>query len=156
MGTIARGEADTMNVDPEDLYLAGSIFGLEPFLMEQYDRSRFSLRRPSSTQLGNVVSRDFQCDFHFTGRFRYRAAVLIPKNSDIASLNDLKGKDSCHTGYARNAGWFMPLGHLLKERVIQQDCRSLLHTAENFFHRSCLPGRWSKDPLVDMHLSKYD
>lgn len=42
MGTIARGEADTMNVDPEDLYLAGSIFGLEPFLMEEYERSKFS------------------------------------------------------------------------------------------------------------------
>lgn len=40
MGSIARGDADVMNVDPEDLYLAGSIFGLEPFLMEEYDRSR--------------------------------------------------------------------------------------------------------------------
>ncbi|XP_074605173.1 transferrin-like [Brevipalpus obovatus] len=126
MGTIARGEADTMNVDPEDLYLAGSIFGLEPFLMEEYDKRRY----------------------------RYGAAVLIPKNSDIARVSDLRGKTSCHTGYGRNAGFYMPLGNLINQKVMQRDCRGLLHTTENFFHRSCLPGRWSKDPMVDMMLKR--
>lgn len=89
------------------------------------------------------------------GRYRYSAAVVVPKNSNIASLADLKGKNSCHTGYGRNAGWFMPLGMLINLKIMPRDCNGLLHTAEKFFHRSCVPGRWSKDPLVDMHLSMF-
>lgn len=135
-----------MNIDPEDLYLAGSIFGLEPFLMEEYDNSKWKARWEKLLITMWLIS---------SGKYRYSAAILIPKNSEITSLADLKGKNSCHTGYGRNAGWYMPIGVLINQRIMQRDCRGLLHTAENFFHRSCVPGRWSKDPLVDMHLSTY-
>lgn len=35
MNKIARDEADILNVDAEDLYIAGRIFNLEPFAMEE-------------------------------------------------------------------------------------------------------------------------
>jgi len=42
MNKIARDQADVMNVDAEDLYLAGRIYNLEPFAMEEQDGSKLS------------------------------------------------------------------------------------------------------------------
>lgn len=43
MSLLDKGEADILNVDPEDLYLAGRLYGLEPFLVEEYNGSKQSL-----------------------------------------------------------------------------------------------------------------
>lgn len=40
MTLIDRGEADIVNLDAEDLYLAGRLFDLEPFLMEEFNGSK--------------------------------------------------------------------------------------------------------------------
>ena len=42
MAQIARNRADIVKVGPEDLYVAGSIFGLEPFMAEEINGSRFT------------------------------------------------------------------------------------------------------------------
>lgn len=39
MNMISRDQADILNVEPEDLYLAGRIYNLEPFAMEELDGS---------------------------------------------------------------------------------------------------------------------
>lgn len=44
MGLISKDQADLMNVDAEDLYLAGRIYNLEPFAMEELNGSEFIRR----------------------------------------------------------------------------------------------------------------
>jgi hypothetical protein len=39
MKLIDRDEADIVNLDAEDLYLAGRLYGLEPFVVEEYNGS---------------------------------------------------------------------------------------------------------------------
>jgi Transferrin len=41
----------------------------------------------------------------FTAEFRYEGIILIRKNANIHSLNDLKGLKACHTGYGRTVGY---------------------------------------------------
>ena len=41
MSLVARDQADIMNVDPEDLFLAGSIFQLKPYFQEKYGDRKF-------------------------------------------------------------------------------------------------------------------
>lgn len=40
MRLLAKDEADIMNVNPEELYLAGRLYNLEPFAMEEIDSSK--------------------------------------------------------------------------------------------------------------------
>ena len=42
MNLIARDQADLINVEPEDLYLAGRIYNLEPFAQEDIDGSQYA------------------------------------------------------------------------------------------------------------------
>ncbi|RWS13584.1 transferrin-like protein [Dinothrombium tinctorium] len=126
MYLISRDEADILNVEPEDLYLAGRLFNLDPFAMEVEDLYTY----------------------------KYKSAVLIPKSSEISSLTDLRGKKSCHTSIGEAAGWNIPIGLLLANNIITPDCRGELFSAENFFSQSCAAGRWSKDPVVDELLKK--
>lgn len=41
MRMVAKDEADIMNADPEELYLAGRLYNLEPFAMEEYKGSMY-------------------------------------------------------------------------------------------------------------------
>lgn len=50
----------------------------------------------------------------------YYAVVLVKRNpSNAFTINDLKGKKSCHTGLGRTAGWNIPIGLLIKRGVIK-------------------------------------
>ena len=40
MTLIDRDEADIVNLDAEDLYLAGRLYELEPFAMEEHNGSK--------------------------------------------------------------------------------------------------------------------
>ena len=86
--------------------------------------------------------------------YKYRAGVLIHRSSDITSIADLRGRRSCHTGVGRTAGWHIPIGQLLAKQTMIPDCKSELQTVSKFFYRSCAPGKWSSDPLVDRQLSE--
>jgi len=54
----------------------------------------------------------------------YYAVALVKRNpSNAFTINDLKGKKSCHTGLGRTAGWNIPIGMLVKKGFINpRDC----------------------------------
>ncbi len=78
----------------------------------------------------------------------------MPRNSEINSLADLKGKRTCLAGYGQNAGWNIQIGILLATETLTPDCRSELFSAEQFLGPSCAPGKWAEDLIVDDELSK--
>ena len=66
--------------------------------------------------------------------------VAVVKNNSTLSLNELKGKKTCHTGAGKTAGWKIPIGYLLRTekmpRVLDQ-----YQSAASFFKESCVPGK---------------
>ena len=34
----------------------------------------------------------------------------------------MQGKRSCHTGYRKTAGWNLPIGYLVKTKVVRYPC----------------------------------
>uniref|UniRef100_A0A8C6XSG2 Lactotransferrin n=1 Tax=Naja naja TaxID=35670 RepID=A0A8C6XSG2_NAJNA len=45
-------------------------------------------------------------------------AIAVVKKGTISSLEDLKGKRSCHTGFKRSAGWLIPVGTLVSKNLL--------------------------------------
>ena len=73
----------------------------------------------------------------------YKAVAVVKKsNSDITFLN-LKGKTSCHTGAGKTAGWNVPIGTLLRMKIMEQDksCNAYV-SAGKFFNESCVPSKF--------------
>ena len=61
------------------------------------------------------------------------------------NIKTLKGKKSCHTGIRRNAGWNIPIGYLLRSKIMLavacgNDNNDYM-SASKFFSESCLPGK---------------
>ena len=73
----------------------------------------------------------------------YGVAVVKKQNTDI-NIKTLKGKKSCHTGVGRNAGWNIPIGYLLRMKILPAvACGNVNNdfiSAGNFFSKSCLSG----------------
>ncbi|XP_039216066.1 ovotransferrin-like [Crotalus tigris] len=70
-------------------------------------------------------------------------AIAVVKKGTISSLEDLRKKKSCHTGFKRSAGWNIPIGTLLKLNLMQWDGTSMEpveRAVERFFVASCVPG----------------
>ena len=42
----------------------------------------------------------------------YTASAWVLDSSDIQTLDDLDGRDSCHTGWLKSAGMLMPMGYI--------------------------------------------
>lgn len=60
------------------------------------------------------------------------------------SLANLRGVNSCHTGYRKNAGWRMPVGLMISQRImaVRDDEPGVENDAESvaaFFNSSCAP-----------------
>lgn len=135
---VEHRDADFMAVDPEDLYLA--------LKKKNEDFSVFS---------------DIRTKEEEQAEFRYEGIILIKKNSGINSLNDLRGKKSCHTGYGRNVGYKIPITKLKKHNVFKVDPDTRLSPVERelkalseMFTQSCLVGKYSPNSEVDAKLKK--
>ncbi|KAH1165012.1 hypothetical protein KIL84_022571 [Mauremys mutica] len=94
MEMIQKKESDAVSVDGVDIYIAGKMYGLVPAAGESY----------SADDNSNMY---------------YAVALVKRNNSNAFTINDLKGKKSCHTGYGRMAGWNIPIGVLIKRGFIR-------------------------------------
>ena len=72
-------------------------------------------------------------------KFVFYYGLAVVKKETTFNFNQLKGKDSCHTGVGRTVGWNIPVGYLLhtKEMPLHKD---QYKSAANFFRKSCAPG----------------
>jgi len=111
---IKAGEADAITLDGGEVYTAGQHpYNLVPIISERYG--------PDSC---------------------YYAVAVVRKDTGF-SIDQLKGKKSCHTGIGKTAGWNMPIGTLLNRGQIiwtGQEDMPVEEAVSNFFSESCVPG----------------
>nr|CAK18222.1 transferrin [Chamaeleo chamaeleon] len=72
----------------------------------------------------------------------YRAVAVVKKGTGFF-LSGLKGRKSCHTGLHRSAGWVIPIGTLLAQKILKWEGPSteqLEKAVASFFSASCVPG----------------
>nr|AKZ20816.1 melanotransferrin 3 [Holothuria glaberrima] len=113
MASIANGRADLITLDGGDVFTGGRLYGLRPIMEEIYA----------------------------DGKKGYNAIAVVKKSNRDVTINNLRGKSTCHTGYGRNAGWNIPVGFLLEEgKMPSVGCQSSLQSASHFFNLSCAPG----------------
>uniref|UniRef100_A0A7S3QTH3 Transferrin-like domain-containing protein n=1 Tax=Dunaliella tertiolecta TaxID=3047 RepID=A0A7S3QTH3_DUNTE len=133
---IKDGTYDITTLGGNGLYTSYEEFELEPLVAEIYitgePASYFGIGVVKASQCGNGLT--------FTGK-------------NTASL---QGKDSCHTGYRKTAGWFLPVGSLLSEGIIPEavqsengDVRTDASTVADFFGRVCAPRATDDGPKVN-------
>lgn len=71
------------------------------------------------------------------GNTHYIAAALVRTDSDIESVADLRGVDSCHTGDLTGAGMLIPTAHLAHEGLVSfdedDDVSAIRDAVEEFF-----------------------
>eukprot|EP00210_Caulerpa_lentillifera_P002389 g2291.t1 len=116
---IGNGEAHLMTAESADTQWAHAHFYIEPLLYENY-----------GAEYGT----------------EYHAVAVVPKSFCDANttLNDLRGLRSCHTGYRKTAGWYMPLGALLSTGLVNDtnehdDVEDDAETMKSFFGEMCAP-----------------
>lgn len=82
---------------------------------------------------------------------KYYGVAIVKKTNTGFNLTGLKGKKSCHTGVRRTAGWNVPVGYLLRTKLMPKvPCNGGdydLKAASKFFRKSCAPGKEKISPL---------
>ncbi|XP_056420384.1 serotransferrin-A-like [Hyla sarda] len=113
---IADGLADAITLDSGDIYRAArNPYNLKPILSEDYG-----------------TEKDPDTCYY---------AVALVKESSTFMFDDLKGKKSCHTGVGRTAGWYIPVGVLIKKgKITREEDQPIEKAVANFFTASCAPG----------------
>jgi melanoma-associated antigen p97 len=130
MEQVKNGNADLAKFGPSDIFLANRDYGLEPIVSEYY---------------GGVAGNSY-----------YSVAVVKKELCDAnpgITMQDLKGKRSCHTGYRKTAGWTMPVGFLADTGIIpvKNSDKSVNADAESvaaFFSQVCAVGSNEDGPLT--------
>ncbi|XP_042759107.1 melanotransferrin isoform X1 [Panthera leo] len=114
MEWIQAGKIDAVTLKGEDIYMAGKEYGLIPAVGERY--------APEDSSNS------------------YFVVAVVRRNSSYAfTLDELRGKRSCHSGFHSPAGWDIPVGVLVQRGFIRpKDCDVLTAVSE-FFGASCVP-----------------
>ncbi|XP_049631578.1 melanotransferrin [Suncus etruscus] len=114
MQQIQAGQIDAVTLRGEDIYAAGKTYGLVPAAGELY--------APEDR-----------------GSAYFAVAVVRRNSSDAFSLDELRGRRSCHSGLGSLAGWDVPVGTLTYKGLLRpRDCDVLTAVSE-FFDASCVP-----------------
>ncbi|RUS73301.1 hypothetical protein EGW08_018930 [Elysia chlorotica] len=112
MEMIWRGDADLMNLDAGDIYIAGRRYGLIPIAAEDY---------------GDMT-------------MQFKVVAAAHKTNKETTLFNMKGKRSCQPGIGRGDGWIIPLNiYIETEQFLPDDCTIFRNIGE-LFTRSCIPG----------------
>ncbi|XP_058126943.1 transferrin [Anopheles ziemanni] len=125
---VRNRQADFVMADPEDLYVA--------MKMENQDFAVFAEQRTTEEP---------------ASPFRYEGIMLVRAADGFRSLEDLRGKKSCHTGFGRNVGYKIPVARLQRAGLLKLPVADgALSTVEReltalseFFNAACLPGPYS-------------
>lgn len=113
MKSIKDGDLDAITVDGEHIYQAG---------LHPYDLRPIIAEKSKS-----------KCCY---------AVAVVKKDTDF-TINDLKGKTSCHSCYKKPGGWNIPIGRLVAQTKIPwdgPDDMALEKAVSQFFSSSCIPG----------------
>ncbi|CAM4594251.1 unnamed protein product [Leuciscus chuanchicus] len=111
--SIEKGEADAVTADGKHVYIGG----LKPY------------------ELRPIIAEKSKTEPCY--------AVAVVKRGTQFTIKDLKGKTSCHSGYQRSGGWDLPIGRLVRDRIIDwdgPDDMPIEKAVSQFFLRSCVPG----------------
>ncbi|KAK2574279.1 Serotransferrin [Acropora cervicornis] len=116
MMKIEAGSADLVTLDGGHIKTAGMNHSLAPIVGEDY----YNL---PGLEGGS-----------------YKAVAVVKKSNSNITFEKLKGKTSCHTGAGKTAGWNVPIGTLLRMKLMEQDksCNAYV-SAGKFFSESCVP-----------------
>lgn len=129
MQLIRDGGAELSKFGPSYVYTANKNYGLEPIVAENY-----------GGQAGN----------------EYYAVAVVKQEfctSDV-SLESLRGKRACHTGYRKTAGWNMPVGYLVDSGVMsvknsESGVNADAESVAEFFSEVCAPRVTDDGPRSD-------
>lgn len=70
---------------------------------------------------------------------RYSVAV-VKSNSDLSNFGQLRGKRSCHSGFGQLSSWTVPIGALIRDKVVEASSCNRAQVVVDYFHGSCVPG----------------
>ncbi|XP_044525429.1 melanotransferrin-like [Gracilinanus agilis] len=119
MEQIQAKEADVITLSGGNIYTAGQTYGLVPAAGESYQDDR---------------------------KDTYHAVALVKRNSSYAfTIDELRGKRSCHSGYGMASGWDIPVGVLVQRGFIRPKGCDVLQAVSEFFSASCVPVNNAKD-----------
>jgi len=110
------GHADVAFLDGGAGYVAWKSHGLEAVIADQKD----------------------------DGSTSYTAAAWVLNSSNITSLEQLEGNNSCHTGWLKSAGMLMPMGYMIGNGLVDvqgpsDEIESLRTTIEAHFDNASIP-----------------
>uniref|UniRef100_A0A8C2SMV6 Ovotransferrin n=1 Tax=Coturnix japonica TaxID=93934 RepID=A0A8C2SMV6_COTJA len=117
---IANNEADAISLDGGHVFEAGlAPYKLKAIAAEVYEHTE-----------GSTTS--------------YYAVAVVKKGTEF-TVNDLRGKTSCHTGLGRSVGWNIPIGTLIRRGDIEWE--GIDSAVAKFFSASCVPGATTEQKL---------
>nr|KAG5687663.1 hypothetical protein BaRGS_027555 [Batillaria attramentaria] len=117
MEMIQQGDADLINLDAGDVYIAGRRFGLVPIAAEDY---------------GDMS-------------MKFKVVAVARKTDKYTTLFNMKGKRACQPGIGRGDGWIVPLNiYIETEQFLPDDC-TIFDNIGQLFVRSCIPGALDKE-----------